>query len=372
MKKTFLLTLSVLALVVASCSGGQEQGSEAMPVKAVTLKDTNVVVHYNFPATLRGLQDVAIYPQISGRIVKVLVKEGQKVDVNQVLFQIDDVTYRSAFEAAQADLEMTKAGVETAKLTFESKTHLFERNVISEYQLKLAKNDLLTAKAARSQAEARLRSASNDLSFCQVRTMFAGNVGNLPYKIGSLVSSAISEPLTVISDNSKVFADFSIPENLYLEIAEVRKQNGFDSDNLPDVKLGMITNDGKLYEHQGELYSMSGLISQNTGALPVRSLFPNPDGALLSGGSCQVVFSQEENNVILVPRTAMKEIQNMLFVYRIVDGKTEMTAVKAYRFDDHRWIIMRNDDGEYPLKDGDVIAASTNRLVDAMEVEIMQ
>jgi len=362
MKKQFMLLLAAVSLFAVSC-GNNDVVVTKTQVVPVVLKDSTVKVHLSYPATLRGVQDVAIYPQVTGRIMAIYVKEGQKVKAGDALFAIDDIPFTSAYEVAQANLEMAKAGVETAKLTYESKKNLYDRQVISEYQLKLAYNDLLTAKAAQSQAHANLVKAHNDLSFTQVRTMVSGYVGNLPYKLGSLVGSSIPEPLTVVSDNSKIYADFSIAENTYLEIN--RHQN-----NNEKFPLKLIMNNGKVYDYEGEIYSHSGLISGETGALPMRSIFPNPESKLLSGGAGTVVMEYFQPNSILIPRTSMKEIQNKMFVFRISKGKLEQVPVNAQHYDAKTWVLLPDEDGTFPLAAGDSITSTTSRLMDGIEVEV--
>ncbi len=362
MKRILTIPISVMSLLLIFSCGNKEVEIAKTKVIPFTVKDTSVLATFTFPATMQGVQDVAIFPQVTGRIMKVLVKEGQRVEKNQVLFEIDDVPFTSAYDVALANLEMSKAKLETAKLTFESKSHLFERKVISEYQLKLAKNDLLTAQAAVSQAQANLTNAANDLSFTKVRTLVGGYVGNLPYKVGSLVSPQISEPLTMVSDNSEIYADFSLPENAYLSIVSEQTE-------INNIPLSLIMNNGVKYKYQGHLHSKSGMISQSTGALPIRSIFPNPETKLLSGGSCQVEFSYQEDKAILIPRSAIKEIQDKLFVFRVEDGKTIQIEISASRYDATNWLLLPNKDGNYPLKSGDIISATTNRMKNDMEVE---
>lgn len=364
MKKLFMLLSGAILLVAVSC-GNQQEVVTKTQVSPIVIKDSTVKVTLSYPATLRGVQDVAIYPQVTGRIMAIYVKEGQKVKAGDALFAIDDIPYTSAYEVAQANLEMAKAGVETAKLTYESKKNLFDRQVISEYQLKLAYNDLLTAKAAQSQAHANLVKARNDLSFTKVRTMVSGYVGNLPYKLGSLVGPSIPEPLTVVSDNSRIYADFSIAENTYLEIYRATKSS-------KGIPLNLIMNNGTPYEHDGAIYSHSGLISAETGALPMRSLFPNPDGKLLSGGAGTVTISYDEAGAILIPRTSMKEIQNKMFVFRISGGKLEQLPVNAFHYDAKTWLLLPSDDGTLPLAPGDSITSTTSRLTDGMEIEVIK
>lgn len=364
---SFFAGLALGVALFASC-GNRTQAPQLTQVETYELKDTSCVINYTFPATISGIQDVAIYPQVSGRITAIKVIEGQRVRVNDVLFEIDDVPYRAAYEQAAAEVEVAKARLETARLTFQSKKNLFERNIISEYQLKLAENEVTTSEAVLGQAEAGLRNAQNNLSFTKVRTMGKGRIGQLPLKVGSLVGPNMTEPLTYVSDNSSIYADFSIPENLMLEL-EINSPNTDEDDVSEDLTL--ITNLGDEFPYKGKLHSASGLIDKFTGSLLIRSEFPNPDGTLFSGGACQVVISQTAHNQILIPRSAMKEIQNMLFVFVIRDGVAKQVSIKAERYDNAYWLLLPDEDGNYALKAGDIISRTTNRLNDDTPVQII-
>jgi len=365
--KTKLLTIcaALVATAAVSCRFGEQEEVVKTQVNVLTLKDTSCVVEYAAPATIKGLQDVAIYPQVNGRITAIKVIEGQFVNKGDVLFEIDDVPYKAAYDAALAQVEVSKAQLETAKLTYQSKKNLFDKNIISEYQLKLAQNDVVTAQAVLGQSNAALKDAANNLSFTKVRTMGKGNIGSLPYKVGSLVGTSMSSPLTVVSDNSQVYADFSISQDHYLNLKIYEKKG----ENLPPFRIR--TNIGEVFEYEGQLHSLSGLISSETGTIPARAIFPNPDKKLLSGASCQILLNIKQNNIIVVPRSAMKEIQNKLFVFVVKDGVLSQTAVNATRLNSSQWALTPDENGQIPVKPGDMITTTTNRLLDGMQVEII-
>lgn len=369
MKTNSILLLSALAiLAAASCKSGNQDQVVKTQVEVITLKDTSCVMEISAPATIQGLQDVAIYPQVSGRITAIRVSEGQFVNKGDVLFEIDDVPYKAAYDAALAQVEVSKAQLETSRLTCQSKQNLYEKGIISEYQYKLARNDVTTAEARLGQSNASLKDAANNLSFTKVRTMGKGYIGSLPYKVGSLVGTNITSPLTIVSDNSSIYADFSIPENTYLTIQD----NSNEGLNVKNMPLQLRTNLGTRFEHEGRLHSLSGLISNQTGSIPARAIFPNPDRKLLSGGSCQVILSYLQDNVIVVPRSAMKEIQDKLFVFVVKDGKLVQTEVQASRLNSSQWALEADEDGKLPVSAGDVITKTTNRLMDGMPVEIIK
>jgi len=365
--KTKLLSICAAAVAIAavSCKSGDQEAEVKTQVKVLTLKDTTCVIEYAAPATIKGLQDVAIFPQVNGRITAIKVIEGQFVNKGDVLFEIDDVPYKAAYDAALAQVEVSKAQLETAKLTYQSKKNLFDKNIISEYQLKLAQNDVVTAQAVLGQSNAALKDAANNLSFTKVRTMGKGNIGSLPYKVGSLVGTNMSSPLTIVSDNSQVYVDFSITQDNYLSLGI------YDNtpENLPPFHLR--TNIGEVFEYEGQLHSLSGLISSETGTIPARAIFPNPDKKLLSGASCQILLNIKKNNLIVIPRSAMKEIQNKLFIFVVKDGALSQTEVQATRLNSSQWVLTPDDNGQLPVKPGDKITSTTNRLMDGMQVEII-
>ena len=117
--------------------------------------------------------------------------------------------YKAALQTAEANVAAAKAGVATAQLTYDSKKELFAKQVISQFDLSTSKNQLLTAKAQLAQAEAQRVNAANNLSYTVVKAPADGVVGTLPFRVGALVSSAIPQPLTTVSDNSDMLRLFS-------------------------------------------------------------------------------------------------------------------------------------------------------------------
>ena len=146
------LIIPILAgsVLVTSCGEkSQEASTQAYPV--VTVARSAVEVTEDYPATIRGRQDIEIYPQVSGKIMQVAVSEGQRVRKGQTLFVIDQVPYKAALQTAAANVESARAAVGTARLSYEGKLELFEQSVISQFELSTAENALLTAQAQLAQ-----------------------------------------------------------------------------------------------------------------------------------------------------------------------------------------------------------------------------
>ena len=350
MKQTFVKA-AVMACFMAAVSCGQAPTAMGPAEYAVmTIATTDREIPINYSATIRGRQDIAIYPQVSGTIFELCVNEGQTVSKGQPLFIIDQVPYKAALQTAEANVAAAKAGVATAQLTYDSKKELYAKNVVSQYDLLTAENTLLTAKAQLAQAEAQRVNAANNLSYTVVKAPANGVVGTLPYRVGALVSASISKPLTTVSDNSDVYVYFSMTENQLLNLTRQYGSIANTLKNMPDVRL--VLNDGSVYDRTGRIESISGVIDTSTGSVQLRAVFPNADGLLHSGGAGSVIVPNIHKDCVVVPQVATFELQNKVYVYKVEDGKAASSMIDVEKINNGREYIVKSG-----LTPGDVIVA---------------
>ena len=301
-------------------------GPEHYAVQTVATSDREIPVYYS--ATVRGRQDIDIYPQISGTVSELCITEGQQVDEGQTLFIIDQVPYKAALQTAEANVVAAKAGVSTAKLVRDSKKQLFRRKVVSQFDLSSAQNQLLTAEAQLAQAEAQRVSAANNLS----------------YTVGP------SAKLTTVSDNSEMYIYFSMTENQLLNLTRRYGSTAATLQNMPDVQLQL--SDGSLYDHSGRVESISGVIDASTGSVQLRAAFPNKNGLLHSGGSGNIILPSVYKDCIVIPQTATFEIQDKVYVYKVIDGKASSAMIDVEKVTNGREYIVRSG-----LEPGETIVA---------------
>ena len=319
--------------------------------EVMTVVPADRMISSAYSATIRGRQDIDIYPQVSGTLTKVCVTEGQRVKNGQTLFIIDQVPYEAALQTAVANVESAKASLATAQLTYDSKEELYKANVVSSFDLSTAKNSLLAAKAQLAQAKAQEGSARNNLSYhTVVKSPADGVVGTLPYRVGALVSSALAQPLTTVSDNSDMYVYFSMTENQLLGLIRQYGSKEEALKNMPAINLQL--NDKSAYSEQGQIESISGVIDRSTGTVSLRAVFPNKEGLLHSGGAGNVIVPVQKTGALTIPQVATFEIQDKRYVYKVVDGKAQSNPVQVTRVNGGREFIV--DEGLAP---GDVIVA---------------
>lgn len=350
MKEKFVQAAAVVCAMAAVGCGQAPVASGPAQYAVLEVATTSREIPSNYSATVRGRQDIDIYPQVGGTISQLCVTEGQRVSKGQPLFIIDQVPYKAALQTAEANVAAAKAGVATAQLNYDSRKELFAKNVVSKFDLTTAENSLLTAKAALAQAEAQRVNAANSLSYTVVKAPANGVVGTLPYRVGALVSSAMPKPLTTVSDNSVMYVYFSMNENGLLDLT--RRYGSIDATlkQMPPVRLKL--NDGSLYAEEGRIESISGVIDLSTGTAQLRAAFPNKDGLLHSGSSGMIILPNTYENCIVVPQGATFELQDRVFVYKYADGVAKSAPIEVEKINDGREYIVRSG-----LNVGDVIVA---------------
>ena len=332
MKSRLVLLACCLALL-SSCGNGNNGEAKAPEYAVITAQATTAHLTNSYPATIKGKQDVEIRPMVSGFITKLHVDEGSVVKKGQVLFTIDQVQYRAAVETAKATVATAEAALQTQELTTQNNRELNKRGIVSDYQLSTSENQLAQAKATLAQAKAALVNAERNLEYTEVTSPSDGIVGQVPYRVGSLVSPSMATPMTTIADNSEMFAYFSMTERQLLQMI---REGGSYKDilaKMPEIQLQLI--DGSLYPDSGRVETISGVIDPTTGSVSIRALFPNAHNVLRSNSTGNVIFPNVLPDVILVPQSATTDIQDKKFVYVVqADNTVKNTEIQVYTLND--------------------------------------
>ncbi|MDE5686053.1 MAG: efflux RND transporter periplasmic adaptor subunit [Paramuribaculum sp.] len=371
---------AVMTMTVTSCGSKQEQMQMPDPQIAVMqVNPSNAHNSIEYPALIKGKTDIEIRPQISGFITKVHVDEGQHVKKGQTLFTIDQVSYEAALRQAQSSVANAKAAVNaaktrvsTAKMTADTKRDLLNKNIISQFEYQVADNDLQSAQAALAQAEAALAQANSQVTIAQKNLAYTvvtapsdGVVGSIPSREGSLASPSSAQPLTTISDNSEIYAYFSLTEKDLLDMTDGGQRSLVQAiEAMPEVSLKLAN--GNEYPIKGKVATVNGLIDTSTGAASVRALFNNPSGMLRSGSTGSVIIPVNTPDAMVIPQKATYEVQDRRFVYVVNDSnKVASVPVTVLEISDGQNFVVTSG-----LKAGDRIAIEGvgSKLKDGMKI----
>lgn len=362
MKKSTIVMLSA-ALILSGCSKKNAMPSAGNDYAVMTVKTSEAELNTSYPAVIKGQQDIEIRSKVSGHITRLLVDEGAFVRAGQPLFEIDRTQYQAAVKAAEAQINVTKSSIATQELTVANKKMLHEKGIISKYDYDMAVNSLEGLKAQLSAAQAQLTNAKDQLRFCTISSPSEGVVGEIPFRVGSLVSASTTQPLTTVSNISKMYVYFSMTEKQLLGLT--REKGGIKEAiaQMPAVKL--ILADGKEFGQTGDISAISGVIDRNTGSVQMRATFDNAGLLLRSGGTGSILIPTHEKNAILIPQKATYEIQDKKFVYTVgADNKIKNTEIT---------VLPQNDGKNYlvtsGVKAGDrIVVEGVSKLKNGMEI----
>ncbi|WP_220472560.1 efflux RND transporter periplasmic adaptor subunit [Spirosoma foliorum] len=328
----------------------------------MTLAPRKEVLYVDFPAIIQGEQNVEIRPKVDGFVEAIYVDEGATVKKGQRLFRINAPQYAQDVLTAQAGVRTAQADVSSALLAVNKVRPLVEKDIISPYELETAQYTLASKKAALAQAQAALANAQTNLGYTNLVSPVSGVVGSIPYKIGSLVTSTTTNPLTTISGISEVYAYFALNEKQLLDFTRDVSGNTLQEKlaKLPDVIL--LLADGSTYNYKGRIKTAIGQIDTQTGSSNFRATFPNPQALLRSGNSGTVRVPRTIDSALVVPQSATSELQDKRFLF--VVGKNNIaktTAVTVTPTPDGQYFVVQSGlkagdkvvlDGGTGLKDG--------------------
>ena len=362
----WLVLPAVGMAVVLSASCGEEKQQrqqQAADYQTMVVGQKDMVLERQYSARLTGKQIVEVRPQVSGCITRILTGEGEAVKKGQTLFVIDQVPYSAALEVAVATRKSAEARLATAQMNYDNERLLQEGRVVADMSVQTMQNALLEAQAALAQAKAQEVNARNNLSYTEVKSPVSGVASMIPWHVGSLVSSSISEPLVTVADDSEVYVYFSISESQALDL--VTQYGSIDKFIAEAPMVSLRMNNGQLYSEQGRISAVSGTVDDKTGAVALRATFPNVGGLLHHGGSGTVVVPTHRKDCIVIPQEATYELQNRMFVYKVVNGKTKATPITLYPQNNGKEYIV--DEG---LQVGDtIIAEGAGLLKEGIEVK---
>ena len=357
MKKISIIGILSAALLLSSCFGSSEkpaEGPTAPPppsLKVAKLAKQDLTIYNEYSTTLEGKQNVEIWPKVSGFVQEVYVEEGQKIKKGQLLFKLETQTLNQDANAAKASVNVAQVEVDKLK-------PLVDKNIISPVQLE-------TAKAQLTQAQANYHSVTSNIGYSRITSPVDGYIGEIPFKIGALVSSAMAKPLTTVSDISEVRAYFSMNEKELLKLKESLPKNDnnvLDLEKAPEVTLIMIN--GEDYAEPGKIAMINTIINSTTGSVTARADFDNKNNLLNSGSTGKIKIPTIYSGAYEIPQTATIDLQGKKLVYVLKNDNTVTTMPLDIITTTQKGFVVENG-----IEDGTtIVVEGVSKLKDGMTI----
>ncbi|RZJ52170.1 MAG: efflux RND transporter periplasmic adaptor subunit, partial [Flavobacterium sp.] len=293
MKKLILLMGFCAMLCTISCQSKKEEKEEKTEFLVTTPIQKDTLVIKDYVCQIQSIQHIELRAQEKGYLDKIFVDEGQAVKKGQLLFQIMPRLY-------QAEMQRAKAEANFAEIEYKNTKRLAESNVV-------APNELAMAKAKLDKAKAELSLTQVHLDFTQIRAPFDGIIDRFHVRLGSLVDEG--DLLTELSDNSKMWVYYNVPEAEYLDFQSLLKTNS----NKVAVNLLMANN--KMFDYPGVVETIEANFNNETGNIAFRATFPNPKGLLRHGETGSIQMTEPFKNAMIIPQKATFEVLDKKYVY---------------------------------------------------------
>ncbi|MCB2408335.1 efflux RND transporter periplasmic adaptor subunit [Hymenobacter lucidus] len=298
MKRTFLLTLLSLCSVqcFTSCAHKEEVKEEKVKFLVTSPLQQDTTITKEYVSQIHSIQHIEVRALEKGYLQKIFVDEGQSIEKGQLMFQIMPLLY-------QAELKKAEAEAKFVSIEYQNTKKLADGKIVSPNELALSQ-----AKVEKAKAEVSL--AQTHLGFTTIRAPFSGIMDHFQARLGSLVDEG--DLLTTLSDNSKMWVYFNVPEAEYLAY-----KTHVQAEDKPHVKLRMANNEE--FEYPGIVQTIEADFNNETGNIAFRATFPNPKGLLRNGETGSVLMTVPLKNALIVPQKATFEVLEKKFLY-VVDS----------------------------------------------------
>jgi multidrug efflux system membrane fusion protein len=325
-KFLWILTgLTVVALAVVWVAQAQQQrqtaakrfraGDGPVPVLATAAKVADVPVYLDGVGTIRALNIVTVRPQVDGKLIKVLFREGQDVERGQVLAEVDPTTYQALFDQAKAKKAQDEAQLANARLDLERYNRLVASNSATRQQADTQKATVAQLEAQVNLDQAAIDNAQAILGYTKIVAPISGRTGIRMVDEGNIVRSGdAAGGIVVITQIKPISVFFSLPQQ---QLARVNR--AFAQAPLVVEALGP---DSKTVIDRGTLQVVDNQVDQTTGTVKLKAEFPNADLQLWPGQFVNVRLLVETlRQVVVVPTAAVQRGPNGTFSYVVQDDK---------------------------------------------------
>jgi membrane fusion protein (multidrug efflux system) len=311
---------------MACCDAALAQGAPPPPaVSVIPVVSRQVTDTADFLGRVTAIDRVDIVARVAGFIEQRNFTEGQKVKTGDLLFRLEQDTYKAAVEQQQANLAKAKATQVNAALQLQRGQELVRNNNIPQSTLDQRAADEATAKAAVMEAQALLDQAQINLNYTEIRSPIDGRAGIAVFTVGNLVGPSSGKLTTVVSQDP-IYVIFQVSER---DLLDYRQKIGQSGDKSANVTVHVRLPNGSIYPHPGVTNFLDVQVDPTTDTLAVRAQLPNPEGLLIPGGIVGVTVERgAPKSALLVPQSAVQLDQAGRYVL-VVDAakKVELRRI---------------------------------------------
>jgi membrane fusion protein (multidrug efflux system) len=361
MKKRFqiapLFAAGILATtVLTGCGDAPQQGQQqqAPQVDVITVKPETLELSTELPGRTAAFRVAEVRPQVSGVLLERTFEEGTFVEKGQQLYQIDPATYEAELASAEAEVQRAKAVLRSSELRYNRFKELIEENAVSQDEFDSAEATYFQNKAAVALAEAQLKNARINREYTKVNAPINGIIGRSNFTEGALVTASQQEPLVTINQLDPIYVDISQSSKQFMQLQADIQSGRIEANESGNAPVRLKLN-GLDFDQQGELLFSEVSVEEDTGAILLRAVFPNPDKTLYPGMFVRAAVSEGTiNTALLLPQKAVtRDPRGRPYVMVVnSENKVEQRMITTERAIGSDWLV---SDG---VQEGDKVITS--------------
>lgn len=351
-----IFSLFFIIFFLSSCeqkNDGNQKVQNPIEVGYINPKKEPINLEVELIGKVKAKELALVRPQVSGIIEKQLFKEGSFVKQGDILYKIDNATYKATLNQSLALLNSAKASLISAEAKSKRAEELLKFDGISKQEADEIKASYLQAKALVEQRAAELENAKIDLNRCEIKAPISGYIGISNVTVGTLVNANQSEELVNIRDTQTVFVDLSQSYNEILNLKSI-------GDLEDDIEVSLKFDNGFEYPMKGKLEARELSVDESSQTVTLRAVFGNPNNLLLAGMMTKAILKSKKSiDGFLIPQQAVLRDQKANPIVTLVtpENKTITKIVKIQRSVGNKWLIL---DG---LEDSDkIVVEGLNKI----------
>ncbi len=356
----------LLIFCLVSCQKESTPKELSVPVTAFEIQPQDIEAVFEFVAVAESSHIVELRARVEGYLEKICYEEGELVHAGDLMFVLDQRSFIAKVEEAQGELDRQKAMAWNALQQKNRMVPLYEENAVSQRDLDNAISKQLSTEADVVTAQANLRKAEVNLSYTEIKSPVTGLASRAIFREGALISPGPNSLLTNIYVIDPIWVNFSVSEGDILKARQEQLKGTLVMPKDKGFQIEIVMPDGSILPAKGKIDFTDPALQQSTGTMLVRSIMANPKGWLRPGQFVRArILGAYRPSAIIVPKTAVLQGRNGLFVYLLKDDKALVQPVETGDWYEDYWIITKG------LKAGDrVISKGVNKVQQGSEVKV--
>ncbi|MBI3434602.1 MAG: efflux RND transporter periplasmic adaptor subunit [Proteobacteria bacterium] len=308
-------------------------GDGPVPVLAATARAADVPVYLDGVGTTRALNTVTIKPQVDGKLIEILFKEGEEVERGALLARIDPTLYQAQLDQALAKKAQDEAQLTNARTDVERYSRLAAANAINRQQADTQKALAAQLEALVQQDQAVIDNARAILAYTRITAPITGRTGIRQIDVGNIVRASDATGLVVITQIRPIAVLFTLPQQ------QLGRVNKALAAGPPAVEA--LGPDNKTVVDRGTLQVVDNQIDQTTGTIRLKAQFANVERELWPGQFVNVrLLVDTLRGAIVVPTASVQRGPNGTFVYVVsADDKAQVRPVSLALQDDAQAVV---------------------------------